>query len=90
MSKKHSKQTVLELGAGPHPRPETDIILDIVNYDPVDYVCDIGEDEWPLPDASVSRVVGDEILEHIPRDRIDHVFREADRVLEPGGAIRFQ
>lgn len=90
MPEKSSKQPVLELGAGPHPRPETHIILDIVDYKPVDYVCDIGEDKWPLSDESVSRIVGDEILEHIPRDRIDHVFREADRVLESGGTIRFQ
>lgn len=85
-----STNTILEIGAGPNPRPDSDIIIDVVEFDSVDYVCDIGEETWPLPDESVSRIVGDEVLEHIPRGQLDHVFHEADRVLETDGSIRFQ
>jgi ubiquinone/menaquinone biosynthesis C-methylase UbiE len=41
------------------------------------------DEPWPVPDASVDRVVCIAVLEFIPK--IEEVFDEIDRVLRPGG-----
>ena len=43
-------------------------------------------DRWPYPDGSVDLVLGMEILEHLALDP-DFFFREANRVLAPGGHL---
>ncbi|WUH89645.1 methyltransferase domain-containing protein [Streptomyces sp. NBC_00433] len=44
---------------------------------------------WPIPDSSVSHVYGDNMIEHMRMEPNRRMFREARRVLMPGGKIRF-
>jgi ubiquinone/menaquinone biosynthesis C-methylase UbiE len=41
---------------------------------------------WPISDCSVDVVLCDLVLEHVPA--LEHVYREAARVLRPGGHLR--
>ena len=49
------------------------------------YICDIDNEEWPIPDNTYGGIHAWNILEHI-RNKI-HVLNEAYRVLLPGGEI---
>lgn len=42
----------------------------------------------PLADGSVSRIITEDFVEHIPADFIGQLLAEAYRVLEPGGTMR--
>ncbi|NBM16469.1 methyltransferase domain-containing protein [Streptomyces sp. GC420] len=43
---------------------------------------------WPVRSASVSHVFADNMIEHIRMDSNRRMFREAHRVLVPGGRVR--
>lgn len=40
-------------------------------------------ERWPIPNASVDLVIGNLVLEHV--EQVEPIFREAARVLRPGG-----
>lgn len=82
----------LDVGAGEHPHPRADLTLDLrEDLEGVDLPgVDIGRDEWPVETASIYEVVCSHVLEHVPPDRLDHVFSELSRVLAPGGVARLR
>lgn len=83
---------VLEIGAGESPDPRSTVTLDI--RDDLDHIdipgVDIGSDRWPIKDSSVTMVLAHQVLEHVPPEKIGHVFRETYRVLQPGGTFHAQ
>ncbi|WP_440005430.1 hypothetical protein [Halomicrococcus sp. SG-WS-1] len=83
---------VLEIGAGQHPHPRSDSTLDIrSDLDHIDYPgVDIGEDVWPIENESVSEILAYHVVEHVPPNRVGHVFQEVDRVLVSGGTIHIE
>ncbi|WP_405722868.1 methyltransferase domain-containing protein [Streptomyces sp. NBC_01537] len=44
--------------------------------------------DWPVPTSSVSHVYADNVIEHLRMGPNRRLFREAHRVLAPGGRIR--
>lgn len=83
---------VLELGAGESPYSEADVTVDIREdlYDVDHGGVDVGSDRLPVDDASFDVVVMFQVLEHIPPDRIGHLFRECDRVLRSEGVLHIE
>lgn len=77
----------LDVGGGAHPHPEATAVIDLrEDIESIEYPgVDISTEEWPLPDNSVRRIVSSHTLEHIPRHRLFHVFKELARVLVSGG-----
>lgn len=73
----------LNLGCGTTALPNMDGI-DIKDFKQK-YICDIDNENWPIPDGSYEGIHAWNILEHI-RNKI-HVMNEAYRVLMPGGEI---
>lgn len=43
---------------------------------------------FPLPDASMRYIFSEHVIEHIPYEKSDVLFKECYRVLAPGGRIR--
>jgi predicted SAM-dependent methyltransferase len=43
---------------------------------------------WPVPEASVSHVYGDNMIEHVTLDQARFLFGHAHRALVPGGRLR--
>jgi predicted SAM-dependent methyltransferase len=75
----------LNVGAGPSP------VDGWLNVDLVPAGAALMMDatkRWPLPDGSVEAVNSEHFLEHIEPDKAAFYFREAHRVLRPGGVIR--
>jgi len=44
-------------------------------------------ESWPWPDASVSEIMADNLLEHFDHEELAQVMREVFRVLIPGGVM---
>lgn len=72
--------TVVDIGAGANADPRADLTID--RRPVADRQADLN-DKWPLETASCERVIARHVVEHL--DTIEHVFREAARVLEFGG-----
>src|SRR5438128_793923 len=45
-------------------------------------------DPLPYPDASIARIQAQDVLEHLPFDKVPLVLDEIYRVLKPGGTFR--
>jgi len=43
--------------------------------------------QWPWPDASVRKIIADNMLEHFDHTELTHFLAEALRVLEPGAQM---
>lgn len=74
----------VELGGGKNPQSDTDINIDIRNFEAVDIVTDL-ETGIPLSDNRVSIVYAYHILEHI--EHLPDLMAEIHRVLEPNGYL---
>lgn len=72
---------VVNLGSGPRRIGEGVVNIDSTPYEEVDTVADITL--LPLESGSVSRIVCDNVLEHVPE--ADKAVAEILRVLKPGG-----
>lgn len=89
MSDSDGDEDILEIGSGLNPDDRATVTVDIrtdLEYIDVGGV-DIGTDQLPFDDRSFSRVIADNVLEHIPPGQIGHVFEEVDRVLQPKGVF---
>lgn len=71
---------VLDVGAGQSPDPRADTTLD--RHADADVQADLTE-AWPFRDGAFRGVVASHVVEHLPDPM--HFFREAGRVLRPGG-----
>lgn len=74
----------IEVGCGTSPRRPGVINCDLYPGPNVDVTFNL-QREWPFADASISRVRGFHVLEHL--DEPKKFFREAWRVLAPGGLV---
>lgn len=77
------KGKTLNLGSGPRVLAEGVVNVDIHPYPGVELVADIHN--VPLPDGSVSRIVSDNVLEHV-KDPVSAV-KEMHRLLSSGGYL---
>lgn len=77
---------VLELGCGAHPTPGY-VHHDRWKHGPqVDLAFDLEHQPWPLPQASVSRLLATDVFEHLKCD-VQAWLDECWRVLVPGGEL---
>lgn len=77
----------LNLGAGKDVR-EGFCNIDFVQRPGIDVVLDLDHNPFPFQDESVDFILASEVMEHFAHR--DHVWREIDRVLRPGGQIEIR
>ena len=74
----------LNLGCGKDIK-EGWLNVDIMQFDGVDAVLNVGQDNWPWEDGSVEEVHASHLIEHLmPLERI-HFVNELHRVMSPTG-----
>ena len=81
------KLLILDVGCGRNPKNVNNaecIHIDVVKYDTVDLVADALH--LPFKDCIFDEIIASEVVEHL--DRPEVFFREAHRVLKPGGLLR--
>src|SRR5881409_1569518 len=74
----------VDVGCGNAKRPGF-IGVDLIEG--TDYRCDISVERLPFSDASVEHLFSAHCLEHIPPERLGHVFQEFTRVTADDGMI---
>jgi 1,2-diacylglycerol 3-alpha-glucosyltransferase len=87
-STKHSSQDVrLNLGCGSDIR-DGYINIDQRKMDGVDLIADVSN--LPYPEASVSEILANDVIEHFPRGRTEDVLSEWVRILGLCGTLKLQ
>jgi SAM-dependent methyltransferase len=81
LKKYHGNGITLNVGSGPRVLAPGVINVDLIAYEHTDVVADVAA--LPFEDGSVSRVVSDQMLEHI--ERPENAVAEISRILEAGG-----
>ncbi len=75
----------LNLGCGPHHRPEGYWHVDREATAYPDQMADL-EEFWPWGDGSVDEILMNHVMEHLPDHR--HIYKESYRVLRAGGLLQ--
>jgi SAM-dependent methyltransferase len=88
MKKKNLEKTQdqplkVDFGCGPNKR-EGFVGVDVIKFDNVDYVFDIGKVKWPFKDGSVDEAHASHFIEHLTAPERVHFINELYRVLKPG------
>lgn len=77
----------LEIGSGINPQTGY-IHLDCnKDFPDVDIVCDITKERIPVPDGTVTEILANHVIEHIPWRLLPFVISEWSRVCSSGGNI---
>lgn len=81
--KKEEQVIKLDLGCGINKRQDGNWIgVDVIKFDGVDVVLDLGKKKWPWADNSVTEIHASHFVEHlVPAERI-HFVNEVYRVLK--------
>jgi SAM-dependent methyltransferase len=73
----------VDFGCGPNKR-EGFVGCDVIKFDNVDYVFDIGKEKFPFADNSVEEAHASHFVEHLDATERVHFVNELYRVLKPG------
>lgn len=81
----------LNLGSGPTKKGDGWTDVDLIKFDNVDVVCNLGAEKWPWEDSSVDELFASHFLEHLTNfegkwERV-RFFNEAFRVMKPLGKM---
>lgn len=76
----------IDCGCGKNKRKDGDWIgVDVIDFEGVDIVLDLGTKKWPWKDGTVTEVFASHFVEHLkPMERV-HFVNELFRVLKPDG-----
>lgn len=77
----------LDIGAGKTRLPGYKTV-DIIPFEGVDYVFDIGNERWPFEDNSIEEVHASHVIEHLDAKERIRFVNELYRVLVPGGKAK--
>ena len=75
----------LNLGCGPHHRPDGYVHIDREPSAEPDQIVDL-EGTWPWGDGSVDEILMNHVMEHLS-DHV-HIYKESYRVLKAGGILQ--
>jgi len=79
----------LNVGCGTDIREEY-INLDIRELPGVDIVCNMMDEEIPLPEESCDKILAKDILEHFPLDKTDMIITKWWELLKPRATLHIQ
>jgi predicted SAM-dependent methyltransferase len=78
----------LDVCGGRNPfKPGEYLNVDVVALPQVDLVFDITK-KFPMEDNVIEEIISIATLEHLRKPHVDHVLREFQRILKPGGMLR--
>ena len=78
---------IIDIGPGPHPKPDADVRMDIHQWGNVNCLHNLTEVPYPLASESFDKAYMGDVIEHIYIFDIDNVMQEVNRILKPNGIL---
>jgi len=73
---------IIDIGSGPWPKQDADILMDLHNWPGVNCLHDLLETPYPFNDSTFDKAYMGDVLEHIFIFDVDRVLREVNRILK--------
>jgi len=78
---------IIDIGSGPHPKPDADIRMDIHQWGNVNCLHNLMQVPYPLENEQFDKAYMGDVVEHIYIFEIDKVMQEVYRILKTGGIL---
>lgn len=80
-------KVILDVGSGPHPKPDATVRMDVHQWPGVDVVHDLHKFPYPFDDNSVDKIYFGDVIEHLYYFIAPRCLKEFCRILKPGGVL---
>jgi predicted SAM-dependent methyltransferase len=78
---------IIDIGSGPHPKPDADVRMDIHQWGNVNCLHNLMQVPYPLESEFFDKAYMGDVIEHIYIFEIDKVLKEVHRILKTGGVL---
>lgn len=78
---------ILDIGSGPHPKPDSTDRMDMHQWAGVTKVHDLRHYPYPYEDNSADKIYLGDVIEHLSKFDAPNVLAEIYRILKPGGVF---
>jgi predicted SAM-dependent methyltransferase len=82
-----SQNKIIDIGSGPHPKPDADVRMDIHQWGNVNCLHNLMNTPYPFEDNTFEKAYMGDVVEHISIFDIDRVLTEVNRILKPGATL---
>lgn len=80
-------QVIIDIGSGPHPKPDATIRMDLHHWAGVTHVHNLVHIPYPFQTDSADKVYLGDVIEHLTCFDAPKVLKEIHRILKPGGYL---
>jgi predicted SAM-dependent methyltransferase len=80
-------QRVIDIGSGPHPKPDADTRMDIHQWGNVNLIHNLTVTPYPIATGLYDKAYMGDVLEHISIFDVDAVLQEVNRILKSGATL---
>lgn len=78
---------ILDIGSGPHPKPDSTDRMDMHQWAGVTKVHDLRHTPYPYESDSADKIYLGDVIEHMTKFDAPKVLAEINRILKPGGTF---
>lgn len=78
---------IIDIGSGPHPKPDADVRMDIHDWAYVNCKHDMLKTPYPFKSNTFTKAYMGDVVEHIMIFDVDRVLDEVYRIMAPGGIL---
>lgn len=78
---------IIDFGAGPWPKPDATVRVDINRWPTTDVVHDLSVVPYPFDSDVADKVYMGDVIEHLSKFILTDVLGEVYRILKPGGVL---
>lgn len=82
-----SEPIIIDIGSGPHPKPDATIRMDLHQWPGVTHVHDLTNYPYPFEDNFADKIYLGDVIEHLTKFDAPLVLKEIYRILKPGGVF---
>ena len=76
---------IIDIGSGPHPKADANILVDVHPWPGVTHIHDLNQFPYPFEDNFADKIYLGDVIEHMIFTQAPLVLKELHRILKPDG-----